>query len=314
MKKWIVWLLVILILGLVSIYIFIPAKIVISRIITSEVTMPGEFRMVSREEKWEKWWRNSEGKPHVKGEPFTYNRSVFRITSNRDNITGIEIEQDGMKLQSVLHLISFKSDSTGAIWECEMHAGNSPINRLSTYNKAAELSKNMKAVLQNLKNYVSDPQNVYEISIHRSSTRDTTLLSARFISPTYPTTAEIYGYLDIVEKSIQKQKGIVSNFPLLNVRKLDSGGFETQVAIPTNRLLENDGKIFYRRMFPGNFLTAEIKGGPYTLMKAEDQLENFQKDNKKTVMAKPFQQLITNRMKEKDTLRWITRIYLPVMQ
>lgn len=276
--------------------------------------MPGEFRFIGEEEKWEKWWRNSDGKAHRNGDPFIYNGTVFRLSGQQNYIAGIVIEQNGIKIQSVLHLVSFKSDSTGAIWECEIPAGNNPVSRISTYNKAVELSKNMKAVLQNLKNYVSNPLNVYEISIHRSFTRDTTMLSARFISPTYPTTAEIYGCLETIEKSIKKQEGKVSNFPLLHVRQLDSGGFETQVAIPTNRLLENDGKIFYRRMFPGNFLTAEVKGGPYTLKEAQDQLINFQKDNRKIVMAMPFQQLITDRMKEQDTLKWITRIYLPVMQ
>jgi hypothetical protein len=49
-------------------------------------------------------------------------------------------------------------------------------------------------------------------------------------------------------------------------------------------------------------------------MEAEKQLENFQKDNRKIVMAMPFQQLVTNRMKEQDTLKWVTRIFLPVMQ
>ncbi len=34
----------------------------------------------------------------------------------------------------------------------------------------------------------------------------------------------------------------------MNVRESENGGYETQVAIPTNRLLKNDGKI----LFPQN--------------------------------------------------------------
>jgi hypothetical protein len=313
MKKWMVWLLVILILTLLSTYIFIPAKIAISRISIAEVTKTAEFRYISQGDKWEKWWRDARGNPHRKGEPFTYNRTIFRLTEVQNNIAGIEIEQDGFKWESILHLVSLKKDSTGAIWQCEIPAGNDPFSRLAAHKKAMEISKNMNGVLVNLKNFVSTPQNVYEVRIHRTSFRDTTMLSAKFTSTCYPTTHEIYGYLADVEKGIKKQKGEITGYPLVNVRMLDSGLFETQVALPTDRDLKDDGKIFYRHMVPGNFLTAEVTGGPYTIREAMKQLVYFLQDNNKTQIAKPFEQLVTNRITQPDTSKWITRIYLPVV-
>ena len=80
MKKWIVWLFVILVLGVASIYIFIPAKIVITNISSAEATITGEYRYISQEENWEKWWRDADGKSHKKGEPFTYGTNEFRIS------------------------------------------------------------------------------------------------------------------------------------------------------------------------------------------------------------------------------------------
>jgi hypothetical protein len=47
--------------------------------------------------------------------------------------------------------------------------------------------------------------------------------------------------------------------PMLNVRESENGGYETQVAIPTNRLLKNEGKIYFRRMVPGYFIVSEVK-------------------------------------------------------
>ena len=314
MKKWIVWLLVIFILTLFSIYIFIPSKIVISRIITAEVTVTGEFRCISQLDKWEKWWRNPDGTPHVKGEPFTYSGTSFRLTKADNNIAGIEIEQYGMKLQTVLQLISFKKDSTGASWNCEIPAGNNPLTRLSRHNQAVEISKNMKAVLMNLKNYVSEPQNVYGVSIFRTSIRDTNMLSTRFTSSTYPTTEEIYSNFDVIKKSIRKQNSEISGYPMMNIRKLETDSFETQVAIPTKTWLNNDGKIFYRKMVPGNFLCSIVTGGPFTVNESMKQLNYFLKDNNKTQMASPFQVLITDRISEPDTLKWITRIYIPVVE
>ena len=77
MKKWIVWFFVILILAFSCIYIFIPAKIVLTDITSAQATITGEFRFISQEEKWEKWWRDSDGKSHVKGEPFTFGTNEF---------------------------------------------------------------------------------------------------------------------------------------------------------------------------------------------------------------------------------------------
>jgi hypothetical protein len=314
MKKWIVWLLVISILTLSGIYLFIPAKIAISRIITADVTITGEFRYISQEAKWEKWWRDAAGNAHQKGEPFTYNGTTFRITDTQHDIAGIEIEQEGLKLQSILHLVSFKKDSTGAIWQCELPAGNNPLSRLTSYRQALAISKNMNGVLANLKKFISVPQNVYEIPIHRTSFRDTTMLSAKYITSVYPGPVEIYGYLHDVEKSIQKQKGVISDYPLVNVRLIDSGQYETQVAIPTTQELKDDGKIFSRHMVPGNFLTAEVKGGPNAIREAMLQLDYFLRDYKKIQMAKPFEQLVTNRLAEPDTSKWITRVFLPVVE
>jgi hypothetical protein len=313
MKKLIVWLLVILILTVSCIYIFIPAKIVISRIIIAEAQINGVFRNINQEDKWEKWWRDSDGKPHVKGEPFTYNGSVFHLTKYENNVVGIEIDQKGLKLQSQLFLVSFNPDSTGTTWKCEIPASNNPLTRLLKYNQALKISKNMHEILQNLKHFISSPQNVYGFTIYKTSTRDTTMLSAKFISTSYPTTTEIYGYLNVLERNIQKQKGKITGFPILNVRDLDSMHFETQVALPTDRLLENNGEIFYRRMVPGNFLCADVKGGPNTIQEAMLQMNFYIQDFNKSKMAKSFEQLVTNRLNEPDTSKWITRVYQPIV-
>jgi hypothetical protein len=314
MKKWIVWLLVLIVLSIGSIYFFIPAKIVISNISTAQATISGEYRYIGQLENWAKWWRNADGTSNLKGLPFEYNGTVFRLNRQLHNIAGIEIEQNGLKLQSVISLISFSKDSTGTIWQCEIPAGNDPLNRINTLRIAMKIKKDMKGVLQNLTSFVSDTKNVYGLSIHKTSTLDTNLLTASFVSAAYPTTAEIYSFFDTLENSIHRQHGIKTGAPIMNVRESENGVYETQVAVPTNRLLENDGKIHLRRMVPGNFIVSEVMGGPFTIREAMKQLDYYISDYKKTVMAKPFQTLLTNRITETDTSKWLTKISIPVME
>ena len=314
MKKWMFWILVIIVLTVGCIYLFIPAKIVISNISTAQATMSGEFRYIGQEENWDKWWRDADGKAHIKGSPFEFNGTVFRLNRQLTNIAGIEIEQKGLILQSAIHLISFSKDSTGAFWECDINTGNDPLNRVRSLMSATKIKKDMAGVLKNLTTYVSDLKNVYGLSINRTSTRDTTMLTASFQSAAYPTIPQIYSFFDTLENSIQRQHGMKTGSPMMNVRESENGGYETQVAIPTDRLLKNDGKIYFRRMVPGYFIVSEVKGGPFTIREAVKQLDFYISDYKKTVMAKPFQTLVTNRLTETDTSKWITKISIPVME
>lgn len=312
MKKWIVLVLVFLILTITCIYIFIPAKIVISVLSKAETTSEGEYRIISQEEKWEKWWRNPKGGMHVPGNPFLYNETKFHITRTGHNAVGVELDRREKKYQSLIYLMPIGHDSVGAIWRCEMPLTNNPFSRIMNYRNAVAMRQDLKAVINNFSSFVSNPQNVYGFSFFTATFRDTTLLSSRFISPSYPSTADLYSYFEVLKRNIQKQKGKTTGYPIMNVEKLENGDFETQVAVPTDRQLRDDGKIVYRRMVPGKFLCSEVHGGAYTANEALKQMNHYMDDNHKSKMANAFQMLVTDRTKEPDTLKWITRIYIPM--
>jgi hypothetical protein len=92
----------------------------------------------------------------------------------------------------------------------------------------------------------------------------------------------------------------------------DSGLFKTEVAIPVNKAIPQNKIYLIKRMVPGKILVAEIKGGDYSAREALRQMHIFMTDNNLSSPAIPFQSLITNRMEEPDTLKWITKIYYPV--
>jgi hypothetical protein len=66
-------------------------------------------------------------------------------------------------------------------------------------------------------------------------------------------------------------------------------------------------------MILGYILVGEVKGGMVTVAAAEKRMADYAFDHQKTAPAIPFQSLITDRMQEKDTGKWITRIYYPVL-
>jgi hypothetical protein len=67
-------------------------------------------------------------------------------------------------------------------------------------------------------------------------------------------------------------------------------------------------------MEPGNFMATEVKGGTYSVDEAIKQLQLYISDYGKVQMAKGFQVLETDRMQEPDTSKWLTKIYIPVVE
>ncbi|MDB4999000.1 MAG: hypothetical protein JWR76_77, partial [Mucilaginibacter sp.] len=57
---------------------------------------------------------------------------------------------------------------------------------------------------------------------------------------------------------------------------------------------------------------ADVKGGKQTVANAFVQLKNYQKDHGLISPAMPFEILITNRLTEKDTAKWVTKLYWPI--
>ena len=314
MKKLGVWSLLLLVLGLASIYIFIPAKIKIFILTGAQATLPGEYRSISQEEKWELWWKDSNGKQHLKGEPFQYNETVFNLTKYGTSAAKIQIKRKGLDLASILQPVSFAVDSCGAAWSFEMPETYNPLTRLKYYNASHEIKNDMLGVMKNFSHFISLPKNIYGFEIYRTSTRDTILLSTKFASPDFPGTGELYKYFDILEKNIRKQNGNKTGYPMMNVVRQEDSSYETQIAIPTDRKLENDGNIAYRYMVPGNFYGADVRGGQYTVNEAQRQLNLFISDYKKSKMANAYQMLVTDRTKEQDTLKWITQLRIPVVE
>lgn len=171
----------------------------------------------------------------------------------------------------------------------------------------------MTGVMKVFSSFISKPKNVYGMTIYKTTVRDTLIVSARFMSPDYPTTAQLYGYFDTLKQSIIKQKASPVGFPIMNLRKMPDGIYETQTGMPTNRLLENDGKILALRMVPGLFMTADIRGGAYTVDEAMKQLDLFIQEYNRIKIATGFQILITDRRSEPDTTKWITKIKIPIV-
>ncbi|MGB8192124.1 MAG: GyrI-like domain-containing protein, partial [Chitinophagaceae bacterium] len=122
-----------------------------------------------------------------------------------------------------------------------------------------------------------------------------------------------YKLVDQLRIYIANEGARETNNPMLHIRPVNDQQFETMVAIPVDKVLQGNKDIFLRRMIPGNILVTEVKGGRYTIDEGLKTLETYLSDYQKTSPAIPFESLVTDRSKESDTSKWVTRLYYPVL-
>ena len=314
MKKFLIIVLSVIVLLLICSYVFIPRQLEISKIGYAKCNINGAFRVLSDRTSWPKWWPGKDGliKNNSKGKIFFFKKTGYHLTEKYYNSIQVQIKTGYSTIQSKINLIKLDVDSVVLIWKCEIPTGINPVSRFLKYREAENIKNDMTVILDSLGTFLDDKINVYGINLHVVMSKDSTMVLTKSFTHHYPTTSEVYKLVENLKKYIAGQLAKENNFPMLHVKILPDSTFETMVAIPVNRELAGNGSITFSRFVPWKVLTAEVKGGNKTVEEALHQMKVFISDFQISSMAIPFQSLVTDRSKEPDTSKWITRIYTPV--
>lgn len=312
MKKWLLLIAIIVCLLLTSAYVFLPKEINSSNIQKIHCGINSASRYVMNENKWMKWWPGKITYDSVSGKNiFDYNRYRYSITANMYNAIEVKTESNNLAINGTIFFIPLSIDSVQVEWKYALETNSNPINRLHLYLETKKINKNILNILKSMKAFLDKPENVYGINIDEILVKDTILVATNFISPQYPTIQKIYDHINGIKSYISLNSAKETNSPMLHVWQ-DSGLYNTQVAIPVNVVIPQNNIYLIKRMVPGKIFVAQVKGGGYTADEALRQVGLFMSDYHLSSPAIPFESLITNRIEEPDTSKWITKIYYPV--
>jgi predicted transcriptional regulator YdeE len=306
MRKWLLALAFIIIAAFISIYVFIPANLDIVQITPVRCTINAAYRQMAASEKWALWSLNRPDKP------IRYHYDTYHITRILVNTVEVHISHQNISLNSIIHLLPLPGDSSAIEWKCSFSSGYNPFKRIQRYQQAIDIKKNMAGMLARFQTFVEKTQNVYGIAFHESSTKDTLLIATKTVLPAYPSTPDIYKLVDALKKYTVEQQAQQTGSPICNITKLDKGGFQLMAALPVNKRLPDKGPFFKRWIPAGKFLVTQVKGSEEAIQYALNQLQLYIQDYHRVAMAIPFQQMITDRMAEPDSTKWVTSIYIPV--
>ena len=315
MKKLLIVLLVILALFVAGVYVFIPSSITVSSVTTVKTTDNGTERFLMDESKWPVWWNYTDSTLAPKAaasQKLLMNGDEYYLKEKFYKAVSIQIKHQSYSLSSKMIIVRLSLDSTGIEWKANIEAGNNPINRLVSFLEARKIKKNMDEVLHNAQRFLSKNENLYGISIERNTLKDTLYVTSKIMLSTYPSTQAIYELIKKIQVFLAKNGASQTGSPIFNVTDFGSHDFQLMAGVPTNKkLLEKEG-FSMKNMVKGNFMISEVVGGDYSVNKASKSLQQYFTDFHLTSMAMSFTMLVTDRILQPDSSKWITKLYQPV--
>jgi hypothetical protein len=308
MKKWVFLICTVLLVAVFSIYLLIPSDLTVTRVVPAKCRAGGAFPILGQAANWSRWWPGKKG-------GFVYKGMSYALSGTMYNVVHVDISKETERYDSRIGIIPIGNlDSILLQWECPMRAEMNPFTRIRQYLRARAIGKNMGEILDSLSLFLGNKENVYGVDIREGGTSDSWLVGTKALYPAYPSTSDIYHLLNKVKDYLDRQGAEQTGYPMVNITPLNGSrdSFQVMVAIPIDRRLAGERDIYFRRLVPGKYLIGEVEGGEPAINKALSGFQQYILDYQRTVMAIPFQLLITDRSKEQDSSRWKTRIYYPI--
>lgn len=304
-------LLAVLLLLFESIYIFIPKKLQLSASVTISAPESALVKYLSPQTMGQ-WWPGSSQKNESNILSYSYDGVDFQFEPANYNTISTRSSYNDFTADGLLTFIPEGKNMFSVHWNGSSLTSINPISRIAAYKKAKHTDKTMQEILQQLKAFLEDKKKIYGIAIQTDKVRDTLILTTKKISSDPPSEEMIYGLIKDLKDFMVKNHARQTNYPIANITRLSSG-YQVMAGIPIDKMLKGTDRIYVKRMLPGgNLLSTEVKGGRNTINQALIQLDNYMKDEQLSSPAIPFEALVTDRIAEPDTTKWITRIYYPV--
>lgn len=238
----------------------------------------------------------------------------FYIKKKLLNTVELQVSADSFSTPATLTVVQDSTDRVILTLRSTIQLDHNPIQRVKMLWVSSTLKKAFQTILRSQSTYFSSIQNLYGIAIEETTVQFQYYATFTQNFRHAPTAAEQYAMIDRVKKYIRENKANEKGYPMLNVTPLSAQEYYVQVALPTDvQLPEEDGVKSKWMLKGGHILRAKVKGGPASIARAKQQMQNYIFDHHKVTVAIPFETLMTNRLEQTDSNQWITEIYFPIL-
>lgn len=291
-------------------YLLFPEKSVITQTTINDVSETNAARFLTHKSNWRKWWPGKVSP--ADSNLFIYDGINFRLIKGINSGMNLQISYESSILESNITYLTQDNLKVKITWEAERAGENNVFKKVSRYQSVSHIENGIIAILNHLKAFLGNDQNVYGFNIHLAKVKDSVMLATSVTVNKYPDNDVIEPMIKKLRRLIKEQGAVETNHPMLNIHQLGKQEFEVMTAIPINKQIVPKENAVINKMVLGNILVANVKGGRNTINNAFTEIKAFSKDYHFTAPAMPFELMITDRSAEKDTSKWLTDIYYPI--
>ncbi|MET3979372.1 hypothetical protein ABIB62_001958 [Mucilaginibacter sp. UYP25] len=299
----------ILLLAFISIYFIIPQKIKTTHIVQIDATDVNVAKFLVNKKPWDKWWpgKHSASNPDL----FTYNGIEFLLQKNTNSGIDVIIDPKGINLTGNISYLASSDEVCKVTWVTQTMSELNPISRVTGYLKIKQETKNIDSILSRFKQFMQQDSNIYGITVAAEKIKFPIVIATTTNTTSYPSVKIIYAAIADLKTQVSGQNAMELDSPMVNIHQVDNG-YQVMVAIPINKLITpSKGSVINKLPKGGNLLTTQVKGGFHTVEIAFNQLKKFQENKGLKSPAMPYGSLLTNRLREPDSAKWVTKIYYP---
>ena len=116
----------------------------------------------------------------------------------------------------------------------------------------------------------------------------------------------------MIGETIGKQKLTVKGQPFAIYYSESNTNFEFDAAIPVEKKGKADGMVKPGEFMEGNAVLAYFYGDYSNTPLAHEAIDKYIKDHNKKIAGPPWESYETDPMVEKDTSKWLTKVYYPI--
>ena len=297
------------ILFLAGIYLLIPSTISTTSSVIIKIAENHAADFLTNESGWKSWWP---GEKNALNNTYSYKNSLYKLTNLNNSGAKLSTTNNNIISTAEITFIAGDMETTKVTWESNLESSVNPFTRFTQYLNLSGSKKVTDDLLQHLKLFLEDDKNVYHINVKLLKVTDSIILTTNTTLKQAPSMLQVYELIDGLKQLMVKQGAAETNAPMLNIHQSGLNQFAVMVGIPINKKIKTSGAVSIHNMVLGNLLEADVKGGLKTVNISINALETYKKDHNLVAPAMPYQSLITNRMLEKDTGKWITKLYCPI--
>jgi hypothetical protein len=307
MKKFVVGFSLFVLIGLIIVFLLPTTKTVTQ---SANVNCPIDAltRNISNPVNWSIWWPGKK----LNDSSYTFNEKNIQVTNILLNGFNGKLESDGMQIQLGLQALSIDSYTSQIVVTTQYQFSNSLFTKIKQYLSFTSDKAAFNQFLSHIQTVFSSIEKTYGFNIERQKVPNSSYISTKQSFNHHPTTEEIYAMINELQQYIAKLESKEMSAPILNIHTDNNKDYDVMVAIATVRDLPSTDKYFLKNMMLGNIMVAEVKGDRKRIDSCIQAMKYYISDYRKSSPAIYFERLITNRLTEKDSTKWVSTINYPI--